>query len=129
MQEREARGSAGKSWLFFGERNFRSDFLYQVEWQQLVKRGVLSRLELAFSRDAAPKTYVQDRLRANGRELYAWLEDGATVYVCGDANQMAPDVHATLADIVAEHSGVDREGADEYLAGLKRDRRYLLDVY
>jgi sulfite reductase (NADPH) flavoprotein alpha-component len=129
MQEREARGCTGKSWLFFGERNFRSDFLYQVEWQQLVKRGVLSRLDLAFSRDATPKTYVQDRLRLRGRDVYGWLEDGASVYVCGDAAQMAPDVHATLAEIVAEHGGMDRDGADEYLAGLKRDRRYLLDVY
>jgi sulfite reductase (NADPH) flavoprotein alpha-component len=129
MQEREARGCTGKSWLFFGERNFRSDFLYQVEWQQLVKRGVLSRLDLAFSRDAAPKTYVQDRLRLRGRDVYGWLEDGASLYVCGDAAQMAPDVHATLAEIVAEHGGMDREGADAYLAGLKRDRRYLLDVY
>jgi sulfite reductase (NADPH) flavoprotein alpha-component len=129
MQEREARGCTGRSWLFFGERNFRSDFLYQVEWQQLVKRGVLSRLDLAFSRDAAPKTYVQDRLRLRGRDVYGWLEDGASLYVCGDAAQMAPDVHATLAEIVAEHGGIDREGADAYLAGLKRDRRYLLDVY
>jgi sulfite reductase (NADPH) flavoprotein alpha-component len=129
MQEREARGCTGRSWLFFGERNFRSDFLYQVEWQQLVKRGVLSRLDLAFSRDATPKTYVQDRLRLRGRDVYGWLEDGATLYVCGDAAQMAPDVHATLADIVAEHGGVDRDAAEEYLSGLKRDRRYLLDVY
>jgi sulfite reductase (NADPH) flavoprotein alpha-component len=129
LQEREVRAAAGRSWLFFGERNFRSDFLYQVEWQQLVKRGVLSRLDLAFSRDAAPKTYVQDRLRLRGRDVYGWLEDGASLYVCGDAAQMAPDVHATLAEIVAEHGGIDREGADAYLAGLKRDRRYLLDVY
>jgi sulfite reductase (NADPH) flavoprotein alpha-component len=90
---------------------------------------VLSRLDLAFSRDAAPKTYVQDRLRLRGRDVYGWLEDGASLYVCGDAAQMAPDVHATLAGIVAEHGGMDRDGADEYLAGLKRDRRYLLDVY
>ena len=129
MQEREARGATGKSWLFFGERNFRSDFLYQVEWQALLKGGALSRLDLAFSRDAAPKTYVQDRLRRRGREVYAWLEDGAWLYVCGDAAHMAPDVHAALVDIVAEHGGLDRDGADEYLAELKRDRRYRLDVY
>jgi sulfite reductase (NADPH) flavoprotein alpha-component len=129
MQEREARGARGRSWLVFGERNFRSDFLYQVEWQQLVRRGVLSRLDLAFSRDAAPKTYVQDRLRRSGRDVFAWLEDGATVYVCGDAAQMAPDVHATLAQIVAEHGGLGGDDAEEYLAGMKRDRRYLLDVY
>ena len=129
MQEREVRGATGRSWLFFGERNFRSDFLYQLEWQDLLKRGVLSRLDLAFSRDAAPKTYVQDRLRQQGRDVYAWLEDGALLYVCGDAAHMAPDVHSILADIVAEHGGLDPEGAEDYLAGLKRDRRYRLDVY
>lgn len=129
MQEREARGAAGRSWLFFGERNFRSDFLYQVEWQALLHSGVLSRLDLAFSRDATPKTYVQDKLRRQGRDVYAWLEEGAWLYVCGDAAHMAPDVHAALVDIVAEHGSLDRDGAEDYLAGLKRDRRYRLDVY
>jgi sulfite reductase (NADPH) flavoprotein alpha-component len=129
MQEREARGASGRSWLFFGERNFRSDFLYQVEWQSLLKSGVLSRLDLAFSRDAAPKTYVQDRLRRQGRDIYAWLEEGAHLYVCGDAAHMAPDVHAALTDIVAEHGGLDRDGAGAYLSELQRDRRYRLDVY
>lgn len=129
MQEREARAARGRSWLFFGERNFRSDFLYQVEWQELLKNGVLSRIDLAFSRDAAPKTYVQDRLRKQGRDVYAWLEEGAWLYVCGDAAHMAPDVHAALIDIVAEHGGLDREGAEAYLATLQRDRRYRLDVY
>lgn len=129
MQEREARGASGRSWLFFGERNFRSDFLYQVEWQALLRSGALTRLDLAFSRDAAPKTYVQDRLRKHGRDVYGWLEDGAWLYVCGDAAHMAPDVHAALIDIVAEHGGFDRDGADAYLAELQRDRRYRLDVY
>jgi sulfite reductase (NADPH) flavoprotein alpha-component len=129
MQEREARGASGRSWLFFGERNFRSDFLYQVEWQDLIKNGVLSRLDLAFSRDAAPKTYVQDRLRRQGRDVYAWLEEGAYLYVCGDSAHMAPDVHAALTDIVAEHGGLDRDEAGAYLSALQRDRRYRLDVY
>jgi sulfite reductase (NADPH) flavoprotein alpha-component len=129
MQEREARGSTGRSWLFFGERNFRSDFLYQIEWQSLLKHRVLTRLDLAFSRDAQPKTYVQDRLRRQGTDVYAWLEDGAHLYVCGDAAAMAPDVHATLVDIVGEAGGLSRDGAEDYLAALKRDRRYLLDVY
>lgn len=129
MQEREARGAEGRSWLFFGERNFRSDFLYQVEWQQLLKDGVLSKLDLAFSRDAGPKTYVQHRLKKQSADVYAWLEEGARIYVCGDANTMAPDVHSTLAEIVVEHGGLDAEGAEEYLSGLKRDHRYLLDVY
>lgn len=129
MQEREARGASGRSWLFFGERNFRSDFLYQVEWQELIKNGVLSRLDLAFSRDAAPKTYVQDRLRRQGRDVYAWLEEGAYVYVCGDSAHMAPDVHEALTEIVAEHGGLDRDEAGAYLSALQRDRRYRLDVY
>lgn len=129
MQEREARGASGRSWLFFGERNFRSDFLYQVEWQELIKNGVLSRLDLAFSRDAAPKTYVQDRLRRQGRDVYAWLEEGAYIYVCGDSAHMAPDVHAALTEIVAEHGGLDRDEAGAYLSALQRDRRYRLDVY
>jgi len=129
MQEREARGASGRSWLFFGERNFRSDFLYQVEWQALLKSGVLSRLDLAFSRDRTPKTYVQDRLRRQGRDVYAWLEEGACLYVCGDAAHMAPDVHAALIDIVSEHGGLDRDDAADYLSALQRDRRYRLDVY
>lgn len=129
MQEREARGASGRSWLFFGERNFRSDFLYQVEWQELIKNGVLSRLDLAFSRDAAPKTYVQDRLRRQGRDVYAWLEEGAYLYVCGDSAHMAPDVHTALTEIVAEHGGLDRDEAGAYLSALQRDRRYRLDVY
>lgn len=129
MQEREARGAGGRSWLFFGERNFRSDFLYQVEWQELHRDGVLNRLDLAFSRDQAQKTYVQDSLRERGRDLYEWLEEGASVYVCGDAAQMAPDVHRALAEIVGQQGALDEDGAEEYLAELKRDRRYRLDVY
>ncbi len=137
MQERETRGAEGRSWLFFGERNFRSDFLYQVEWQQMLKDGTLTKLDLAFSRDATParhapnrpKAYVQDRIRRAGKDVYAWLEDGARIYVCGDATHMAPDVDATLAEIVAEHGGRDADAAAEYLTDLKRDHRYLLDVY
>jgi sulfite reductase (NADPH) flavoprotein alpha-component len=130
MQEREAREASGKSWLFFGERNFRSDFLYQVEWQELLKNGTLSKLDLAFSRDVrTPKTYVQDKLRLRGREVFDWLEDGASLYVCGDATNMAPDVHKTLVEIVAEHSGVGDDEAEHYLGQLGRENRYRLDVY
>lgn len=129
MQQREAEAASGRSWLFFGERNFRSDFLYQVEWQALLKSGALSRMDVAFSRDGADKVYVQDRLREQGKDIYAWLEDGAQVYVCGDAAHMAPDVHRALAGIVETHGGVSHEAANEYLAELQRDRRYLLDVY
>ncbi len=129
LQEREEREATGKSWLFFGERNFRSDFLYQVEWQEWLKNGTLTKLDPAFSRDKAPRTYVQDKLRTRGAEVYAWLEDGATLYICGDANNMAPDVHVALRDIVAEHGGKDAQAAEEYLAEAKRDHRYRLDVY
>ncbi len=129
LQEREARGAEGRSWLVFGERNFRSDFLYQVEWQTYLKDGVLSRMDVAFSRDGAQKIYVQDRLRDQGRDIYAWLEEGAHLYVCGDAAHLAPDVHAALTEIVERHGGLDREAAHDYLGGLQRDHRYQLDVY
>jgi sulfite reductase (NADPH) flavoprotein alpha-component len=129
LQEREARGAGGKSWLVFGERNFRSDFLYQVEWQSYLKEGVLSRMNVAFSRDRTPKTYVQDRLREHGRDVYAWLEDGAHIYVCGDAAHLAPDVHTALTEIVAEQGGLDSAAASDYLANLQRDHRYQRDVY
>jgi sulfite reductase (NADPH) flavoprotein alpha-component len=129
MQEREARGAQGRSWLVFGERNFRSDFLYQVEWQDLLKDGTLTKLDPVFSRDRGPKTYVQDRLRQKGAEVWDWLQDGARIYVCGDANAMAPDVHTALAEIAVEHGGLDREAADAHLTELQRDHRYLLDVY
>jgi sulfite reductase (NADPH) flavoprotein alpha-component len=129
MQAREASGASGRSWLFFGERNFRSDFLYQIEWQELLASRVLTRMDVAFSRDGAAKVYVQDRMRRAGRDLYAWLEEGASLYVCGDASAMAPDVQAALIDIVAEHGGRGREAAGDYVAALQRDRRYLLDVY
>jgi sulfite reductase (NADPH) flavoprotein alpha-component len=129
MQEREARGAAGRSWLVFGERNFRSDFLYQTEWQGLLKDKVLSRMDVAFSRDRTPKAYVQDRLRQNSRDVYAWLEDGAHIYVCGDAAHLAPDVHVTLLDIIERESGRDADAAADYLATLQRDHRYQRDVY
>ncbi|MCO5130087.1 MAG: assimilatory sulfite reductase (NADPH) flavoprotein subunit [Xanthobacteraceae bacterium] len=129
MQEREARGANGRSWLVFGERNFRSDFLYQTEWQSLLKDKVLTRMDVAFSRDRTPKAYVQDRLRQNSRDVYAWLEEGAHVYVCGDAAHLAPDADAALREIVAAESGCDAAAAAEYLAALQRDHRYQRDVY
>lgn len=130
LQEREARDATGQSWLFFGERNFRTDFLYQVEWQEWLKNGTLSRFDVAFSREARkPKTYVQNKLWQQGADVYAWLQDGAVFYVCGDANAMAPDVHATLRDIVVEHGGLEADAAEEYLSELKREHRYKLDVY
>jgi len=130
LQHREAQGATGRNWLFFGARHFQSEFLYQVEWQEAVRKGVLTRLDAAFSRDrSTPRTYVQDRLRAAGKEVYGWLEGGACLYVCGDAEQMAPDVQAALIDVVAEHGGRSREDADAYVRALADERRYLRDVY
>jgi sulfite reductase (NADPH) flavoprotein alpha-component len=129
LQEREARGARGKSWLFFGERNFHSDFLYQTEWQALLKAGVLHRMSVAFSRDRAEKVYVQHRLREHADALYAWMEEGAHLYVCGDATNLAPDVHRTLRDIVQQKGGLSPSAADEYLGELQRTQRYQVDVY
>jgi sulfite reductase (NADPH) flavoprotein alpha-component len=129
LQEREVRGAGGKSWLFFGERNFLSDFLYQTEWQALLKSGVLSRMSVAFSRDRAEKVYVQHRLREHADTLYAWMQEGAHIYVCGDATNLAPDVHRTLRDIVQEKGGLSQPAADEYLGELQRSQRYQVDVY
>ena len=129
-QEREVNGGGGKAWLFFGERNFRSDFLYQTEWQQWLKDGVLDRLEVAFSRDRGqPKTYVQHRMLEQAKDLYGWLEEGAHVYVCGDEKSMAKDVHETLIRIVGEQGRVDRDTAEAYVRGLATDHRYQRDVY
>lgn len=130
LQEREATGAGGgKSWLFFGERNFRSDFLYQTEWQGWLKDGTLSRMDVAFSRDAAAKVYVQHRMMEQARDIWAWLEDGAHFYVCGDEKSMARDVHETLIAIVAQEGGVDRDTAEDYVRKLAANHRYQRDVY
>ncbi|MDE2004840.1 MAG: sulfite reductase subunit alpha, partial [Betaproteobacteria bacterium] len=129
LQEREAIGAHGRSWLFFGDRNFTHDFLYQLEWQDYLKRGFLSRLDVAFSRDQPEKHYVQHRLWERRAELHAWLEDGAHIYVCGDEKQMAKDVDAMLKRIVIDRGGLDDDAAESYLAALRRDGRYRRDVY
>ena len=129
VEERAALGCRGRNWLFFGDQHFTTDFLYQVEWQRWHKSGVLSRLDLAFSRDQAEKLYVQQRMRETARDIYAWLQDGAYVYVCGDASAMAAGVHETLIAIAAEQGGKTREAAVEYVEGLQASKRYLRDVY
>jgi sulfite reductase (NADPH) flavoprotein alpha-component len=129
LQERAATGATGRSWLFFGARRFARDFLYQLEWQRALKRGQLTRLDLAFSRDGAERIYVQQRLAEAGRELYDWIESGASIYVCGEATRMAPDVHAALASIIASHGGVSAVASRERLDRLGADGRYLRDVY
>lgn len=129
LQDRVATGAGGRHWLFFGAPRLRHDFLYQAEWLEALKRGQLQRLTPAFSRDGADKVYVQHRLREHGRELYAWIEQGAVLYVCGDAARMAPDVHQALVDIVAEHGALGVEAATERVQGWLADGRYRRDVY
>ncbi len=129
MQEREAIDANGDNWLFFGDQTFTQDFLYQVEWQNYLKSGLLTKLDLAFSRDQAEKIYVQDRLKQNAAEVFAWLERGAHIYVCGDMSRMAKDVESTLLEIIAEHGQMSIEQASAYLKDLRNAKRYQKDVY
>ena len=129
MQQRDNDGAEGKNWLFFGNPHFTEDFLYQVEWQRYVKDGLLTNIDLAWSRDQKQKVYVQDKIRAKGAEVWSWIQQGAHIYVCGDANRMAKDVEQVLLELVAEHGGMDTETADEYLSELRIERRYQRDVY
>ena len=129
LQERRARGAKGRNWLFFGDRNRESDFLYEADFAEFTRQGVLTRLDLAFSRDQAEKIYVQTRMREAARDLFAWLEDGAFLYVCGDATRMAADVEAALIEIVASEGGMSATDASDYVEALRRDKRYLRDVY
>ncbi|MDL5166287.1 NADPH-dependent assimilatory sulfite reductase flavoprotein subunit [Proteus faecis] len=129
MQQRENDAATGKNWLFFGNPHFVEDFLYQVEWQRYVKNGLLTHIDLAWSRDQAHKIYVQDKLRERGNEIWQWLQQGAYLYVCGDASRMAKDVEQALLDIVMEYGNKNIEEADEYLSELRLERRYQRDVY
>jgi sulfite reductase (NADPH) flavoprotein alpha-component len=119
LQEREATGASGKNWLVFGHRNYLHDFLYQLEWQDWIKDGVLTRLDVAFSRDQPEKRYVQHALWDARQDLNAWVQDGAAIYVCGDAAAMAKDVHETLTTILGKPA----------LDSLRREGRYPRDVY
>ncbi|MFD3308145.1 sulfite reductase flavoprotein subunit alpha [Streptomyces sp. NPDC058694] len=129
LHERAARGASGRNWLFFGDQHGATDFVYEDELAELQERGVLTELDLAFSRDQAEKIYVQTRMRERSRELYGWLEEGAHVYVCGDASRMAKDVEAALLGVIAEQRGRGDDDAAEYLADLRRAKRYVRDVY
>lgn len=129
VQHRQAEGANGRNWLFFGNRNRRTDFLYQLEWQRFQRQGNLHRLSVAFSRDQTEKIYVQHRLREAGREVYDWLEQGAHIYVCGDGQAMAADVHRALVDVIAAHGGKSEDQAAEYLDAMKQAKRYQKDVY
>lgn len=129
LGEREETGASGKTWLFYGDQHFLTDFLYQVEWQRWLKEGVLTRMDVAFSRDQEQKIYVQHRMLEQAKELYAWLEEGAVVYVCGDESRMAHDVHAALETIIRREGGLSEDAAAEYLKRMQQERRYQRDVY
>ncbi|MCY8223145.1 assimilatory sulfite reductase (NADPH) flavoprotein subunit [Bacillus haynesii] len=129
MQEREETGAPGKSWMFFGDQHFVTDFLYQTEWQKWLNDGVLTKMDVAFSRDTEEKVYVQHRMLEHSKELFEWLEEGAAFYVCGDKNNMAKDVQNALLEIIEKEGGKSREEAEAYLAEMKKQKRYQRDVY
>ena len=127
--ERQQRGATGDNWLFFGDQHRAKDFIYEEEIGAMSADGILTRLDLAFSRDQSEKIYVQNRMRENGKELFEWLEEGGYFYVCGDALRMAKDVDAALHELIAEHGAMSKDEAASYVGGLKREKRYLRDVY
>lgn len=129
LEERAATSADGPCWLFFGDQHYTTDFLYQLELQQFLENGTLDRLDLAFSRDQKNKVYVQQRMLERGAEIFRWLEEGASFYVCGDAQRMAGDVHEALIEIVAAHGNRPKSSAGAYLDRLKKMRRYQRDVY
>ena len=129
LEEREARGASGDNWLFFGDRREADDFLYKAQLLRWRENKLLTRLDLAWSRDGAQKVYVQNHIRQNGRTFFEWLERGACVYVCGDAARMAKDVDAAIHALIAEHGRLDQAGAAQYVKKLADERRYQRDVY
>jgi sulfite reductase (NADPH) flavoprotein alpha-component len=129
IQEREVTGSTGKNWLFFGDQYFKTDFLYQTEWQKYLKQGVLTKMDVAFSKDTKEKLYVQHRMLEHSKELYSWLQEGAHIYVCGDGKHMAPDVFKALVKISEDQGKFNNEKATEYVRSLQKTRRYHEDVY
>lgn len=129
IEERDAIGAKGRNWLFFGDQHLQTDFLYQLEWQKYLKSGILTRMDVAFSRDQDYKIYVQDRIKENAADIYAWLQEGAYFYVCGDANRMAKDVHQALIDLHVEQGGMSPEDAEAAVEDLKKSKRYQRDVY
>jgi sulfite reductase (NADPH) flavoprotein alpha-component len=129
LHERRAVGATGKNWLFFGERSASSDFLYREELESMLADGHLTQLDTAFSRDQQEKIYVQDRMQQHAAQLWAWMEDGASIYVCGDASRMAKDVHAALMTVVKTQGGMDYDAAENYVQTMKEQHRYHRDVY
>jgi sulfite reductase (NADPH) flavoprotein alpha-component len=129
LQERHTRGAKGKNWLFFGDRNAETDFIYRDELEKMGNSRLLNRLDLAFSRDQEEKIYVQDKMREHGAELFYWLEQGGYFFVCGDAYRMAKDVDKALHDVIATHGNKTEQQAIDYVNQLKKDKRYVRDVY
>lgn len=129
IQERDNRDAEGKNWLFFGDRTFTQDFLYQVEWQKYLKSGLLNRLDVAFSRDQAEKVYVQHRILENAEQVWQWIQEGAYIYVCGDATRMAKDVHEALIHVAEQQGKLSRDDAEEFINELRKAKRYQRDVY
>ncbi|QVI21419.1 hypothetical protein KHQ06_36625 [Nocardia tengchongensis] len=129
LEHRQARGDQAPNWLFFGEQHRATDFYYSEELEQLQQQGILTRLDLAFSRDQRTKIYVQDRMREHGAQLWKWIDSGAHFYVCGDASRMAKDVDLALREIIAHHGDMDTDDADAYVKKLSADKRYVRDVY
>lgn len=129
LEERGELGAEGKSWLFYGDRHFVTDFLYQTDWQRMLKDGLLSKLDVAFSRDTEEKVYVQHRILENSREVYEWLQEGAHIYICGDEKHMAHDVHSALITVIQHEGGLSPEEAAAYLDQLQQEQRYQRDVY
>ena len=129
LQDRKAAGATGRNWLFFGDQKAAYDYLYREELEAMQAEGLLTRLDVAFSRDQEAKVYVQHRMLENAEELYRWLEEGAYFYVCGDASRMAKDVDAALHKIVETAGGKTPHEAAEYVEALKKAKRYKRDVY
>ncbi|MCI2946926.1 assimilatory sulfite reductase (NADPH) flavoprotein subunit [Staphylococcus caledonicus] len=129
MQEREERGFKGNTWLFFGDQHFTTDFLYQTEWQEWLKDGVLGKMNVAFSRDTDEKVYVQHRIVEHSEEFNQWLQNGASIYICGDEKHMAKDVHQAIRNVLVKEQNLSEEEAEDYLKQMKKDKRYQRDVY
>lgn len=129
LQAREELDLSGQTWLFFGEQHFTTDFLYQTEWQDWLKEGVLSKLDLAFSRDTDEKVYVQHKIVEQSETFYEWLKNGASLYVCGDEQNMAKDVHKAIHQVLVKEGNMSEEEAETYLTQMKKDKRYQRDVY
>lgn len=129
MQEREEYGYKGNTWLFFGDQHFTTDFLYQTEWQEWLKDGVLEKMNVAFSRDTDQKVYVQHRIAEYSKEFNEWIEKGASIYICGDEKNMAKDVHQAIRNVLVKEQNLTEEDAESYLKQMKKDKRYQRDVY